>query len=79
MVAALRRTTELALVIAGTADRVAGWDFDLVQSVGVAVHEVLESDHALMVPGPLASLARVLGEVITVVERFLDEVVWPAG
>jgi hypothetical protein len=32
----------------------------------------------MFVPGPLRESAAVLGEVSTAVERFLDEVVWPA-
>jgi hypothetical protein len=39
------------------------------------VHEVRDADHSLLVPGPLADSARVLGEVAAAVERFLDEVV----
>lgn len=79
VVASLRRATEPALLIGGTSDHLAGWDSELVRSLGHAVHEVPDGDHSLMVPGPLANSARVLGEVVTVVERFLDEVVWPAG
>jgi hypothetical protein len=30
------------------------------------------------VPGRLAASAAVLGEVMTAVERFLDDVAWPA-
>jgi hypothetical protein len=29
------------------------------------------------VPGPLANSMAVMGEVVTAVERFLDEVLWP--
>jgi hypothetical protein len=32
-----------------------------------------------MVPGPLMNSARVLGTVASAVERFLDEVLWPAS
>lgn len=77
VVASLRRATEPALVIGGTADHLAGWNSDLVRSLGPPFHEVPDGDHSLMVPGPLTNSARVLGEVVTVVERFLDEVVWP--
>jgi hypothetical protein len=79
VVAALRRATEPALIIGGTADDVAGWDSDLVRSLGPTVHEVPDGDHSLMVPGPLLDSARVLGAVASAVERFLDEAVWPAG
>lgn len=79
VVAALHRSTEPTLVIGGTADNVAGWDSDLVRSLGLYVHEVSDADHSLMVPGPLAESARVLGEIITAVEQFLDNVLWPAG
>jgi hypothetical protein len=79
VVAALRCTTEPALVIGGTADDLGGWDSDLVRSLGPTVHEVPDGDHSLMVPGPLADSARVLAEVASTVGRFLDEVVWPGG
>jgi hypothetical protein len=65
------------LLVGGTADQLAGWDPTLARSLSRHVHEVPDGDHALMVPGPLAESARVLGEVITAVERFLEEVVWP--
>jgi hypothetical protein len=79
VVAALRRATEPALVVGGTADDLAGWDSDLVRSLGSTVHEVPDGDHSLMVPGGLRDSAHVLGEVASAVERFLDEVVWPGG
>jgi hypothetical protein len=79
VVNALRLATEPQLVIGGTADQPAGWDPTLARSLSphVRVHEVPDGDHALMVPGPLAESARVLGEVVTAVERFLDQMVWP--
>ena len=76
VLAALRRSSEPSLVIGGTADDVAGWESELVTSLTATVHEVRDGDHSLMVPGPLAESARVLGEVASVVERFLDDVVW---
>jgi hypothetical protein len=79
VVAALRRTTEPALVVGGTADHLAGWDSGLVRSLGPAVHEVPGGDHSLLVPGPLSDSALVLGEVVSAVESFLDEFVWPGG
>jgi hypothetical protein len=77
VVNALRYRAEPQLLVGGTADQLAGWDPALARSLSSHVHEVPDGDHALMVPGPLAESARVLGEVITAVERFLDEVVWP--
>jgi hypothetical protein len=32
----------------------------------------------MYVPGPLANSAAVLGQVVTAVEDFLDDIVWPA-
>jgi len=35
------------------------------------------ADHGMFVPGGLAASAAVLGDVVTAVERFLDDVAWP--
>ena len=78
VLAALRRPVEPALVVGGTADHLAGWEPELVASLSATVHEVPDGDHSLMVPGPLAESARVLGEIVRVVEQFLDDVVWPS-
>ena len=74
-VAALRRATAPALLIGGTADTF--WDSRLARSLSPHVVEIPDADHGMFVPGPLAASAGVLSEVITAVERFLDEVVWP--
>ncbi len=77
VVDALRRSNQPALLVGGTADRLAGWDPDLVRSLSKHVFEAPGADHSLLVPGPLARSARVLGDMVTAVEQFLDEVVWP--
>jgi hypothetical protein len=41
------------------------------------VVEIDGADHAMVVPGRLTESAAVLGQIITAVEDFLDEVVWP--
>ena len=79
VLAALRSPRAPALVVGGTADHIGGWEPDVVASLGTAVHQVANGDHSLMVPGPLVNSARVLGDVITAVEQFIDQVVWPAG
>ena len=76
VVAALRRATAPFLLIGGTAD--GWWDGDVARSVTPHVVEVEGASHRMFVPGPLRESAAVLGEVSTAVERFLDEVVWPA-
>jgi pimeloyl-ACP methyl ester carboxylesterase len=75
IVAALRRATAPFLLIGGTADE--WWDGDAARSLTPHVVEIEGADHGMFVPGPLAASAAVLGEVITAVERFLDDVVWP--
>jgi hypothetical protein len=72
---------EPALAVGGTADPISGWNPERVRAFSprVRVHEVPRGDHSLMVPGPLAESARVLGEVLTAVERFVDEEVWPVS
>jgi predicted alpha/beta-hydrolase family hydrolase len=74
-VAAMRRTDAPFLLVGGTADH--WWDGDVARSVTPYVVEVPGADHALAVAGPLAGPGAVLGGVMTVVERFLDDVVWP--
>lgn len=76
-VAALRRATRPFLLIGGTADQF--WNGDLARSLTPYVTEVTDADHGMLVPGPLAASAAVLGEVTTAVERFLDDVAWPAS
>jgi hypothetical protein len=41
------------------------------------VVEVGTADHGMFVPGELSASAAVLGRVMTAVEQFLDQVVWP--
>jgi predicted alpha/beta-hydrolase family hydrolase len=76
-VAALHRASAPCLLVGGTADEL--WDGAVARSVTPHVVEVAGADHGMFVPGGLAGSAAVLGQVITAVERFLDQVVWPAG
>jgi hypothetical protein len=50
------------------------WDGGLARSLSAHVCEIPDADHNLLVPGPMAESARVLGEVMTAVEEFLDTV-----
>jgi hypothetical protein len=72
----IRRTSAPCLLIGGTAD--SSWRPSLARDLSPHVFEVDGADHWLRVPGPLARSAAVLGEMATVVEDFLDNVLWPA-
>jgi pimeloyl-ACP methyl ester carboxylesterase len=74
-VAALRRATGPCLLVGGTADQF--WDGQVARSLPADVIEIDGADHGMFVPGRLAASAAVLGQVITAVEDFLDNVVWP--
>jgi hypothetical protein len=74
VVAALRRSTAPTLLIGGTADKV--WDGTIARQLSPYVFEVLDADHGMYVPGPLAASATVLGRVATAIEEFLDDVLW---
>jgi pimeloyl-ACP methyl ester carboxylesterase len=73
---ALRRAGAPFLLIGGTADP--SWDGGLARDLTPHVFEAEGADHGLHVPGPLAGSAAVLGQMVTAVERFIDEVVWPS-
>lgn len=75
VVAALRSATAPCLLIGGTADEY--WDGEIARSVTPNIVEVDGADHRMFVPGGLAASAAVLGDVMTTVERFLDDVAWP--
>jgi pimeloyl-ACP methyl ester carboxylesterase len=75
--AALRRATGPYLLVGGTADRL--WDREVARSLGPEVIEIDGADHGMIVPGGLAASAAVLGKVITAVEAFIDQAVWPLG
>jgi len=75
VVAGLRRAGGPFLLAGGTADEY--WDGRLARSLTPHVVEVDGGDHGLFVPGGLAASAAVLGDVMTVVERFLDDIAWP--
>lgn len=71
----LRRATAPFLLVGGTADGL--WDGDLARELTPHVLEEPDADHGMYVEGPLARSTEVLGRVVTAVERFLDEIVWP--
>lgn len=77
VVTALERATAPFLLVGGSADR--AWDGTLARRLTPHVLEVADADHGMYVPGPLVESVAVLGRVVTAVERFLDEVIWPAG
>jgi hypothetical protein len=73
------RPARAAIVVPGgiyTADP--EWDGQAAREITPHVLEIGEADHSLLVPGPLAASAAVLGQVTTAVERFLDQEAWPA-
>jgi predicted alpha/beta-hydrolase family hydrolase len=73
-VAALRRAMGPFLLVGGTADPY--WDGQSARSLTANVVEIDGADHAMVVPGTLTESAVVLGQIITAVEDFLDQVVW---
>lgn len=75
VVSALRRATVPFLLVGGTDDPT--WNGALARSLTPYILEVADADHGMFVPGPLAASAAVLGTVVTAVEQFLDEVIWP--
>jgi len=76
VVAELRRATAPFLLIGGTGDKV--WRGDLARRLTPHVLEIRGADHGMILAGePLAQSAHILGEVVTAIEEFLDEVVWP--
>jgi hypothetical protein len=76
VVTALRRASAPFLLVGGTADD--WWDGNVARSLTPHVTEVDGASHRMFVPGPLKDSAAVLGEAGTAVERFLDDVLWPA-
>jgi hypothetical protein len=74
VVAALHGAAGPCLLAGGTADPY--WDGEIARSVTPHVVEVDGADHLMFVPGGLAASAAVLGDVMTAVERFLDDVAW---
>jgi predicted alpha/beta-hydrolase family hydrolase len=74
-IAALWRATGPCLLVGGTADQF--WDGQAARSLTPDVVEIDSADHAMFVPGRLATSATVLGQVITAVEDFFDHTLWP--
>jgi predicted alpha/beta-hydrolase family hydrolase len=72
-VAAMRRADAPCLLAGGTADH--WWDGNVARLVTPHVIEIPGADHGMSVPGMLAEPAAVRGDVITAVERFLDDVI----
>ncbi|MGN9841151.1 hypothetical protein ACTMTI_23795 [Nonomuraea sp. H19] len=71
---ALRRATAPFLLVGGATDDL--WDGTLARELTPHVLEVDGADHGMQVAGPLRETAEVLGQVMTAVEAFLDDVVW---
>jgi hypothetical protein len=64
------------LLVGGTADPM--WNGTVARRLSQHVCEIPDADHGIFVPGPLAESGRAHGTVGTAIERFLDDVVWPA-
>jgi hypothetical protein len=75
VVEALRAATAPFLLVGGGGDSM--WKSDLAKELTPYLLEIDGADHGMMLPGPLAASAAVLGFVVTAVEQFLDGVVWP--
>ena len=69
VVAALGRASAPFLLVGGTAD--GAWDGAVARRLTPHVLEVPDADHGLLLPGPLARSAEVLGRVCTAVEEFV--------
>ncbi|MEU5939069.1 alpha/beta hydrolase [Micromonospora sp. NPDC047548] len=70
VVDALGRATAPFLLVGGTADP--SWDGDVARRLTPHVLEVPDAHHGMLVPGPLARSAEVLGRVCTAVEEFVQ-------
>jgi hypothetical protein len=76
-VAAMRSASAPYLLIGGTADPF--WDGPLAHTLTPHVVQVTGADHGMILRGePLARSAAVLGTVVSAVEQFLDQQVWPS-
>lgn len=73
-VTALQEASAPSLLAGGTADKL--WDSGIASSITPHLLEIEGADHAMLLPGPLAQSAAVLGRVSTAIEDFLDNVVW---
>jgi hypothetical protein len=67
--AALSRASEPFLLVGGTADQL--WDGEVARRLTPHVLEIPGADHSMLVPGPQARSAEVLGRVCTAVEDFV--------
>ncbi|MFE9694948.1 alpha/beta hydrolase [Micromonospora sp. NPDC005806] len=65
----LDRATSPCLLVGGTADSL--WNGEVARRLSPHVLEVPDADHSMLVPGPLARSADVLGRVCTAVEEFV--------
>lgn len=75
-VAALRRCSAPFLLIGGSDDE--SWDGTLARELSPHVVEIPAADHGLSVPGELAATLAAHSVALSAVERFFDEVAWPA-
>ncbi|MGC1209990.1 MAG: alpha/beta hydrolase [Micromonospora sp.] len=69
IVDALGRATAPFLLVGGTADKL--WNGEVARRLSPHVVEIPDADHSMLVPGPLARSAEVLGQVCTAVEDFV--------
>jgi pimeloyl-ACP methyl ester carboxylesterase len=70
VVAALERAEAPFLLAGGTADPL--WDGAVARRLTPHLLEIPDADHSMMLPGPLAASAAVLGRVCTAVEEFVQ-------
>lgn len=66
---ALDRATARFMLVGGTADP--SWDGPTARRLTPDVVEIEDADHSMMVPGPLAHSAAVLGRICTAIEDFI--------
>jgi len=76
-IGAVEASSAPCLIVGGTGDAL--WDGELARQLSPHVVEIPNADHGLHLPGPVAGTVAVMAEVITAVESFLDEQVWPGG
>lgn len=63
------------LLIGGTADPT--WNGATAHTLSPHVLEIPEADHSLQTPGPALATVQVAEQVVTAVEAFLDQEIWP--
>ena len=73
---AVEASTAPCLIVGGTADAL--WDGEVARRLARTSWRS-RADHSLHLPGPRAATLAVMADVVTTVEAFLDEQVWPGS